>query len=134
MSDNLLSLKESYIQSPSDDIQSFFWVFFWAIVQNNTTSDPDHQLCADRFKNGLRSAALHRYLDTDTGDLLTIVTAWETVMTHVARTSLFLSRSLTALSEAEHFENVEEEARYWKAAWHGLALEGVCMSLKALLE
>ena len=134
MSGNLLG-EENYIHSPSDDIESFFWVLFWAILQNRTASHSDRERqCADSFKNGLRAEALRRYVDVGIGVLHAISCDLEQVRSHICRSYLHLSDSLVAINEAGHFIDAEEEARYWKAAWHGLALEGVYMSLKVLLE
>ena len=136
MSDNVLTEEGNYIQSPSDDIESFFWAFFWAVLQNNTTSHSDRERkYADMFKNGLRRRALHRYIDLEAGGVLhAIVSKWEQARSRMSGLYMYFSESLTALAKAGHFENMEEEARYWKLAWHVLALEGVYTSLKIPLE
>ena len=135
MSDNVLTEEGNYIQSPSDDIESFFWAFFWAVLQNNTTSHSDRERkYADMFKNGLRADAFLHYMRSEGGVLRNIVAEWDQVASHISILHLYFTDSLTALGKAGHFENTEEEARYWKLAWHILALEGVCMSLKTLLE
>ena len=135
MSDNLLRRKGNYIQSPTDDIESFFWTFFWAILQNHTAiySDQEREY-ADSFKNGWRGDAFRLYANTERNAIQDIVSKWEQIVGPLSGLYVRLSESLTAISKARLFKDVEEEARYWKAAWHGLALEGVYKSLKVLLE
>ena len=135
MSNNAINERANYIQSPADDIESFFWVFFWAVLQNNTANHSERvRRCADMFKNGLRADAFLHYMRSEGGVLRNIVAEWDQVASHISILHLYFTDSLTALGKAGHFENTEEEARYWKLAWHILALEGVCMSLKTLLE
>ena len=135
MSDNLLTEDEGYIQSPTDDIESFFWTFFWAILQNHTASYSDRERgYADKFRNGLRDRAFRLYVHAGDSAIQDIVSKWEKIVGDLSNSYVRLSESLAAISKAKLFKDVEEEARYWKAAWHGLALEGVYMSLKVLLE
>ena len=136
MSDNLLTQKRNYIQSPTDDIESFFWTFFWAILQNPTASyySNRERRYADDVKNGLRDSAFRLYVNTEINAKRDIVSKWEQIVGPLSGLYVRLSESLTAISKARLFKDVEEEARYWKAAWHGLALEGVYKSLKVLLE
>ena len=135
MSNNAINERANYIQSPADDIESFFWVFFWAVLQNNTANHSERvRRCADMFKNGLRADAFLRYIDSGGSILHAVVVKWGQVRSHLSRLHLYFTDSLTALGEAGHFGNTEEEARYWKLAWHVLALEGVCTSSKILLQ
>ena len=140
MSNNVIKIKENYIQSPSDDIESFFWTFFWAVLQNNTVNHSDQErMCADNFRNGLRDTAIrdYMYLVTETSPLIAILTSmvidWENVVGTLSKSYLRLSICLTDINKAGHFKDAEE-AQYWKAVWHGFALKGVCESLKVLLK
>ena len=126
---------DNYIQCPSDDIESFFWVFVWAILKNSTVDHPKRvQKYAEMFENGSRTVAVERYITTERSDMQNIVKVWSGVKSALSRAYIELVYAFTEISEAGLWKDEEEEARYWKAFWHGLALEGVCMSLKALLE
>ena len=139
MSNNVVKIKQNYIQSPSDDIESFFWTFFWAALQHNMADHSDQErTCADSFRNGWRDDAIrdYIYLVIETSPLIVILTSmvtdWEKAAGPLSKSYLLLSICLTEISKAGHFIDAEEEARYWKAVWHGLALKGVCESLRVL--
>ena len=136
MSNSLIQTWEmNYIQSPIDDIESFLWVFFWAVLQNNVT---DHSMlerqCAKNFKNGLREIALIGFIQREIGVIGDIIRDWHQYLLGLSLTYTSLVRCFVDISDARGWDDDEEEARYWKAAWHGLALEGVCNSLKILLD
>ena len=135
MSSNLTKTWETnYIQSPSDDIESFFWVFFWAVLQNNVS---DHSMlerqCARNFRDGLRELALRNYWQA-IGDSAKIIKEWDRYLLELSETYAHLVHCFVDISNAGGWDDDEEEARYWKATWHGLALEGVCNSLRILLD
>ena len=88
----------------------------------------------------MRADAIRDYIHlvTETSPLTTILTSmvtdWENVVGSLSKSYLRLSICLTEISKAGYFIDAEEEARYWKAVWHGFALKGVCESLKVLLK
>lgn len=52
---------EPYLQSPIDDIESFYWVALWASVRNQTTVDPNTTTADEkRWQLGLRGNLTER--------------------------------------------------------------------------
>ena len=135
MSSNLTKTWETnYIQSPSDDIESFFWVFFWAVLQNNTTGRSNlKQQCARSFEDGRRGDAFLDYM-SERSDMRGILMDWFQEVSELSSAYIDIVRCFTAIGNAGGWGDDEEEARYWRAVWHGLALEGICESLRIIGE
>ena len=135
MSFNVARGRENYIQSPTDDIESFFWTFFWAIVKNRIADQRFRRLAED-LENGFRADALLGYMSAGhAGTFGKIVKSWyNSNILELSRTYNTLIDCFDEISNVKGWQSEEEEALYWKAAWFSLALEGLCMSLKVLLE
>lgn len=135
MADNLLSdeLKD-YIQSPADDIESFFWVTLYAILRNVDCVQQDRDL-GDKFELGFRSEALISYnkrvlYPEPVMNLL--MRKWHQKIMDFGGMYLGFAQVCSAISGEKGWLSEEEEAKYWEAAWHGYALQGVCESLECI--
>jgi hypothetical protein len=116
-----------YLQSPLDDIESFFWVFLYAVVRNSAPgSDFDHtlRLAFDKggrgegllqFKTATRSA--YRPL---TCELNMLVTKFESELLEMRRLWNTDYDSLSVMGW---------DADAWVLCCHATALKGLCMVL-----
>lgn len=139
MSRNLLFnlLQPHYIQSPADDIQSFFWVALYAILNNNTVGHSAiERRAAEELELDNRREALELFLDQNGPDrpLHKLFRDWREKVYDLGRMYSFLVDALTSIDAEKGWTNAEEEAQYWEAAWHGYALQGVCESLELIFE
>lgn len=128
MSKNLLYRYDAknYIQSPVDDIDSFLWVTLYAILNNTEPRSVEYQRLAKRFEDGYRAFALDSMRSAELGQGLFSDWDWVTI-----NLSGRYGTTVEVLSTVEWLSG-EEEAQYWKAAWHGYALEGVCKTLEVI--
>lgn len=134
MSENLLSEDEikEYIQSPADDIQSFLWVTFYAMINNPEFCSVLYQTSAEQFESGSREGGLSKIRDAELG--MGLFSEWDRVKTRLSGGYKYVVERFSMISGEKGWESVEEEAQYWKAAWHGYALEGVCRTLEVIFE
>lgn len=137
MSRNLLTWEEPhYIQSPADDIQSFFWVALYAILNNNTVNhSTKERRAAEQFELDHRGEALEAFLDQNGPDrpLCKLLKEWGEKVIDLGRKYGFLTNTLTSISTNKGWTSAKEEAQYWEAAWHGYALQGVYQALELIL-
>lgn len=130
---------ENYIQSPADDIESFLWVTLYAILKNSDkTVYKDQQSLADMFELGKRGNALLHvqrliHASREVVVLKGLFNEWCAFTDNLTGRYKDLVEAFSEISAKNGWED-EEEARYWKAAWHGYALEGVCTSLEAIVK
>lgn len=138
MSRNLLTfVRPNYVQSPADDIQSFFWVALYAIVNNNKVGhSADDRHAAEAFERDRRAEALELFLEQDGPDhpLYELFRNWRDKVYELGRMYRSLVGALSSIDAVKGWTNAEEEAQYWEAAWHGYALQGVCESLELIFE
>lgn len=138
MADNLLSdeLKD-YIQSPADDIESFFWVALYAILRNVETRSVQDRHLGDKFELGFRSEALLSYNKRVLWPepvMNLLMRKWHQKIMDFGGMYLGFAQVCSAISGKKGWLSEEEESQYWKAAWHGYALQGVCESLELILN
>lgn len=138
MSKNLLDITQrNYIQSPVDDIESFLWVTLWATLANNAVEDSDKmQAWMSDFENGKRGDTLDSYRKPvyDDDAMRSLIDDWATFSKDLTVRYELTIECFTRICNKNGWESEEEEARYWKAAWHGYALEGVCKSLEIIFR
>lgn len=136
MADNLLSdeLKD-YIQSPADDIESFFWVTLYAILRNVETRSVQDRHLGDKFELGFRSEALASYGKRVWPEpvMNLLIRDWHREVWEISAMYQCFVRVCSAISAQGGWLSEEEEVRYWEVAWHGYALQGVCQSLELIL-
>lgn len=138
MSSTLLSAtSQNYVQSPVDDIESFLWVTLWAILTNNVEKAAgEMEVLAKYYEGGNRDAALREFrcpLVTEDA-LRNLMNEWSTFSTDLTERHKITTQCLTQICDKGGWDSEEEEARYWKAAWHGYALEGVFKSLEIIFK
>lgn len=134
MSNNLLICDgmTDYIQSPADDIESFFWVTLYAIINNTEIRSVRQQKNAEQFEMGNRMTAFDDIQSAEHGSGL--FSEWVRIKARLSGAYKDVVEVFSIIAGKKGWESDEEEARYWKAAWHGYALEGVCKSLEVIFE
>lgn len=140
MSTNLVDrVNNEYIQSPIDDIESFLWVTLYAKLNNKLViPSPKERAWAEDFESEKknRDYVIRRFSleSVSKADMNPLVDKWDQVIRRLSKEYYFLVKTFLTISETENgWENEEEEAKYWRVAWHGYALQGICQSLELLL-
>lgn len=138
MSGNLVDrTNNEYIQSPIDDIESFIWVTLFAKLNNTIIyPSPKEKMWAEDFESDKREETLRNF---SSGGLFQagmnlLMRKWRIVISDLAADYSALVEAFSMISGKKNgWENEEEEAKFWKVAWHGYALQGVCQSLELIL-
>lgn len=140
MSSNLVDRAMiGYIQSPIDDIESFIWVTLYAKLKNSIVApSPREKKWAEDFESDIynRECIARRFGFENAGKagMNTLIRKWRSAVSDLSMEYSTLVSVLSMISDKENgWENEEEEVKFWKAAWHGYALQGVCQSLELIL-
>lgn len=136
MASNLLNdeLKD-YIQSPADDIESFFWMTLYATVRNAEPHSVQDRDLGDKFELGYRLEALISYESRrwPAPIMNSLMRKWHQKIMDFSGMYLGFARMCSAISAKKGWLSEEEEAKYWEVTWHGYALQGICESLECIL-
>lgn len=138
MSGNLVDrTNNEYIQSPIDDIESFIWVTLFAKLNNSIIApSPKEKMWAEDFESDKREETLRNF---GSGGLFQagmnpLLEKWSSVLRRLSGEYNNLVDALSMIGAKKGWKNEREEAKYWEAAWHGYALQGVCESLELILK
>ena len=133
-----LQLGQSYLQSPVDDIESFFWVLLYSIVQNPTSplSRLDNELRNVAFDVPNRSFVLRRF------NVIRSKKKYGELICTLSTSGLFRAyenanyalrdqweEDLEALKDAK-----SNDAHAWELCYHAAAISGLLTVLQILVE
>lgn len=88
------------------------------------------------YERGNRLAALHEFRKPmyDEDALRNLIHEWATFSSELSARYELTIKCFTRICEKNGWESEAEEAQYWKAAWHGYALEGIFKSLQSIFN
>ena len=130
--------KEDYLQSPIDDLESFYNVFLWAVLHNKDSQEAlsasaRETWCRDKLSGsvdarGYAQRALQREVPTApiVKQLHGIIRAWG--MTQVGlqeKYDVIKSKYGEVAANKSFGQDGTTEQVYWKWAWNLIAYEGV---------
>lgn len=140
MSNNLINEgpgRVDYIQSPVDDIESFVWVTLYAKLYSNVVPpSPMERIWAEdiEFDRRNREYVMNRFGSQRVqAGMNILMRKWRLAVSDLAADYSALVDALTSISAVKGWKNAKEESQYWKAAWHGYALQGVYQALELIL-
>ena len=128
--------KDIYLQSPIDDLESFYHVFVWAVMHNE-----DSQVAMSRHELGYKDmlsgpveyrTAAHDYLQSNppsaaiVKELRGVMIDWDIAQSELQRKYNFIASKYGEVAAKESFgqDGLTEQA-FWKWAWNLIAYEGV---------
>ena len=126
---------EPYLQSPIDDLESFYHVFVWAILHNkhwqrlnDIEKDCKDNLSGNVFARDGVQMELRKQNDTTLlkSDLRKLLDAWYSTQSDLRRKFMETEKILQYLRANNFFTTFGvTEQEFWKWSWHLIAFEGV---------
>ena len=124
-----------YLQSPIDDLESFYHVFMWAILHNkhwrrlnDIEKDCKANLTGTVGDRNTAQAELREQNDTSLlkSDLRRLMNAWHSTQSDLSRKFKETENILRYLRANNFFTTFGvTEQEFWKWSWHLIAFEGV---------
>ena len=128
--------KDIYLQSPIDDLESFYHVFVWAVMHNEDSqvAMSRHELkYKDKLSGPVDSrTAAQDYLRSNppsaaiVKQLRGVMKAWDSTQAELQEKYNFIASKYCEVAAKESFgqDGLTEQA-FWKWAWNLIAYEGV---------
>ena len=134
-----LTIGQPFVQSPVDDIESFFWVLLYSIVRNST-SPPSHfhNRLRNTFDVASRGTVLRRFKDIWTeeeyGKLAYTLSDFRLLSTYDNANSALRAQWVKDCKALPVGDAMLRVTHVWELCYHAAAISGLLMVLQILVD